>query len=1484
MMQEDNHIFQGMRRSSHPIKQDRNFLWDAHNIRITTRDKDTMMSITNERSTKLLYTFLSGEKYIGHTTIGNYLILLVHTTDTDIIYRIELSTVNDLVTPIILYKGNLNFNPLKPAQIIADYESDLIQKVYWVDGLNSPRVINITKPELVYPDIYVDGHKKPSPDKLKLYNEEGSYSSLYKDSPFDFVQELQLKEDIRIKRLQSNVGIFPSGVIQYALTYLHKYGQESNIFYTSQPLYLSYPDRGGGPEDRVSCSFELNISNIDTKFQYIRVYSIIRTSIDATPTVKRVSDIDISGVTNGSINIIDNNTTGDVVDPTYLLYVGGKDIIANCIATKDNTLFLGNISYKRKSIRDLELEDAGFKLNQSKYPLNLEVQGRDIDVGSSNKSYIFKNQLSENTCTFKNGETYRLGCRFQYKNGEWSEPIWIKDEVYRFDNLGYDDEQLHLGKISGIISDALKNKLTENGYRKIQSLIVKPSYKDRTILAQGILCPTVGQVGNRATTSGVWAQSSWLIRPFAGASLEGGTLGTIAADVHNLSLYFGRGRAVELQNMAIENANNDLSYQLSYDQMTSGLDLEDINSYYGAFVVDQSIVTMHSPDIEFGNVSNVINSGVKLSLNKIGEIEFTSNDGYINIQTSSPVADPDSSGFINQSTHAKDGSRSLVSGLFYEDSTVLCKDGKTFETQKSPRLWMTYLWHRAGSLNNDIARPADGGARTAELKKKSIINFKVSNISRYYTRDEEVELPITDIKSFNSNEVSLLKLNISTNKTVSYYGNVDTLIPSYQKYGIVSSFNKYSSLDPSTYTFNGYVYTDNIEEVFSLKADKLRGVIRNNAYLVKGRVQEGVIPYKGEGFSTTVNLAEKGAIITLDIVNGKFTGGITLTSQTTDSDGNIVPSGFHWDIVGTTDYTPNPVMVPIKWGTPPFSSPTTFIADDADTGETYETLKNIKDGIRLKYKSAPHAVISLKQPLTRPYRKRGILYLTELRQEVVNRYGGQSEEALLSNLWIPAGPALNIEDGVVEWLWGDTWFQRYDFLKTYPFTFEDANQVTEIGSFFCETRINIDGRYDKNRESVSFSLSPTNFNLINPVYSQLDTFFTSRKLDEDYYKTSNYPAQFLWTSTKVPSSETDLWTNLHVASSYDVDGRNGSITAIQPYNDILIGFQDRAVFQILFNSRVQIQASDGVPIEIANSRKVDGVRIYNNSIGCQDKFNIVSTATGIYFIDNNNFTVYKFNGEFTNIGAQLGNLYWFRDNYQNSTWSFRANAPYNPGIRLFYDPKYQDVYFVPALPIKIAHQVDSDKWEIIEDPRTPKNDALCFSEQLNQFTSMLSYNGAVMFPFNSKFYSLANNSDGNLALWENFAGDGYNNIFGKIRPFNFSFISNDNPLYTKIFDTIELRADKYNASILVGDKYSTIIQEGQPLDYIRVVNEYQDTNDMPFNHTNLRKKFRVWRLQIPRNFGTRERIRNPWTKITLGCNNPNNNLTIVHDLTVKYTI
>jgi hypothetical protein len=142
------------------------------------------------------------------------------------------------------------------------------------------------------------------------------------------------------------------------------------------PLYYLSNDRGGTPQDRsVSCAFSITIDKVDTKgnWDFLRIYSILRTSLNGEAVCKRVVDISIKDFSE-SITYIDNGEYGETIDSTRLLYLGGEKIIPKTIAQKDNTLFLGNYSIVRaeipNSIKDILRKavnsDNFFKLTYAK--------------------------------------------------------------------------------------------------------------------------------------------------------------------------------------------------------------------------------------------------------------------------------------------------------------------------------------------------------------------------------------------------------------------------------------------------------------------------------------------------------------------------------------------------------------------------------------------------------------------------------------------------------------------------------------------------------------------------------------------------------------------------------------------------------------------------------------------------------------------------------------------------------------------------------------------------------------------------------------------------------------------------------------------------------------------------------------------------------------------------------------------------------------
>lgn len=252
-------------------------------------------------------------KTLGSCVLNDFLVLFTHDESADRIYRMgKPNDISKISNTVILFEGNLNFSNNNKIQTLPFYENESIQKVYWIDGINQPRVINIA---------------------------DTSYNDM-NPQQFDFIQKLELNEIVTIEK-QYGSGSFKSGVIQYAFTYFNKNGAESNIFYITPINYISPIDRAGKIDEIINNTFKIELSGLENKFEYIRIYSIHRTSIDTTPEVKSLIDLKIG--TSNNLLFIDNGSYGSIVSPNLLLYIGGEELIPQCMSQKNNTLFLGNI-------------------------------------------------------------------------------------------------------------------------------------------------------------------------------------------------------------------------------------------------------------------------------------------------------------------------------------------------------------------------------------------------------------------------------------------------------------------------------------------------------------------------------------------------------------------------------------------------------------------------------------------------------------------------------------------------------------------------------------------------------------------------------------------------------------------------------------------------------------------------------------------------------------------------------------------------------------------------------------------------------------------------------------------------------------------------------------------------------------------------------------------------------------------------------------
>ena len=1535
MINKDIHTIQGISKDMAKCKADKSLAYDARNIRITARENETLLSITNEQGTKQVVFDNNNQSFrgdfLGHCVLNDYVIVFTKdeslSKNPDFIYLVNMGQKEKTLR--VLFNGELKFDLKHPIETLGVYENEDIQKIYWVDGINQTRVINF---------------KAPEETRLK-----------WDDNSFDFVQNLELNEEVKITKLDDAGGVFHSGVIQYAFSYFNKYGQESNIFYTSPLNYISGTLRGSSPEEVVGNSFKINIENIDSRFEFLRIYSIHRTSIDATPNVKRVSDIDLSSKIlvnsytqktfklspsdiliydkynkkyipltdidstsgaeeyiskwnlhynyyneinispdNTSINLepdssiiieynnaskeleiknytlnyniypfsiierkqtyniefVDNGSQGEVIEASRLLYVGGEKLIFQTITQKDNTLFLGNATINRAIIKkDIKQKLRGGTIKFTKKLIS--------SISNTKGHYPYNIQLDKdnNIGGFKYNEWYRFGVQFQHITGKWSEPIFINDAYngrkyskitnYAFPSISTLDNKeynIYIPKANYTLNRDVIIDLLNMGYHKARGVVVFPSINDRETIAQGIVCPTVYNMKDRINNA-PFVQSSWFSRPnlqydvdkylnewgelsdtspesivhngdyYKENILEDEVKNTIlnnhiksltkygawAEFRHNKALSGNYFRNCEIQSLTI---NDDYPYTTGFPKTRNKFIRDNEDGWY----IDQSILTFHSPEIEFNDNFNKLDTS-NLKMRIIGRVNVTGNISYSDVQIEGRKVSNKSLGFVPFRPGVSNQHPQAIKSLLTVPSWV-DTNAKESSTDEANYFYATYPWNKSGSISHNYKDEKETEHSVLKYNRRSNLKFSFSTEyfkEPYYLEEEgsNTKTGVTPLIIHNSDQKQLIKIpspKYSNLGDLNYFGNVDKIIT--------------PSLSDREY-FTGYTTAFNKKDGYRLMGTS--AVVDTNNY---EEAQTGYI--------TAVNRTGDAFLDPISMKYKSSTHAVFALNYTTDGNQRIMPT-----LLGQDNTPINKVIQPKDYDYPAWVK-----LDESDVTSKYHINQDVVYGI-----NPP---------------KYGGFWLCEVyKDKVSNRFGGQTKEAFVNNEWRVAGEPVDLNyrfDTVIEYNRGDTFFQRYDCLKTYPFTLEDKNQVVDIVSFMCESRINLDGRYDKNRGQINnLAMSPTNFNLMNNVYSQSDSYFTYRGLDDEMFKLDLFPNTVTWTKEKHLGSRIDTWTNLTMANTLDLDGDKGEITSLNTFNNEIFCFQKNALSNILFNSRVQIPTSDNVPIEISNGMKVQGKRYISNTIGCNNKWSIVESPNGLYFIDNITNSINLFNGQISSLSDSLGFRHWV-SNYTDT-------EPWNPkdfnNFRAFYDRNNNDVYFVS------------------------KEECLGFSELLNKFTSFYSYEKVpTMFNINSDFYSIHKGSNSNLKLWENFAGD-YNMFYGKFQPFSITVLSNEHPTMNKIFNVVEYNGDMF-------DTENNYLQN-ETFDTIEVWNEHQKGESelkwVKGRPSNLSKRYRVWKANVPRDSrNNRMRIRNTWAGIKLSKNKANKFKMRLNDIIVSYTV
>lgn len=1396
----------GMDRDTSPSSFSNTYAFNIRNLRLSSIDGTNLSSWTVEKGNTFIYDIIIEGTVLGVINTpkckNQYDGFVVFHKQESIDYISLIIKEEDVYKKYPLFKGNLDLDLKHPIEGLYCLETENIKKIYWTDNKNQIRFLNIV--QLLETPI------EQSSDDTNVY------------FLFDSALTLPGIGEISVEKENSD-GTFPAGVIQYAYSIFKKHASESSLIQVSPLNYISYLERGASPEDTVSCKFKITINNIPDEYftgeYYIKLYSILRTSQNNVPQTSIVQEIALTEGTD-TITYTDTGLNNTSVDPTELSYLGSELITCKTMNQKDNTLFLGNITLQKSNVN----------ISDTLQPelITEYLDGNKIILGgTSSERYPYYNSLNNSNITyFKKGEQYRLGVQLQDKYGKWGDPIFIKDYIPETNpvvevnsDIKYNNVEIKLPSIEIRISGEKIQGFYEQGFRAIRPVCVFPDIYRRKILCQGIIQPTVANIETRLNGS-CYAQSSWLVRPTSiiGQRYNDETVQPIdqkwsIAQEHMEVIGYTGQYLNNLWPVSIP------EIQCNFDNVVNGTNIlrrQNLEDYGDFFFVDKSILTINTPEAELGE--DLYNIDLKnYDIKVIGYTWVTNSFTNIDIQTKTGPGVTKSGnhirsgkGFLKKTYtfHRPNGIyEHLVKGItdvYYNDTQR--KLGGTLG--ESTINYYTYLWQRSGSLSNDDGN--NDNTKTSDLQSKKQLFYMSCLQNKYFEDDEQVKLELSDTKFCSLQENSPIKLDLGI-REVLYKGSTDQLL----------TFNFDINRTPS----KQYGYPVAVEGL----------VDSNYIYMMPG----------GDNFT----------IIDNDY-GQNYTGDDKLVQVSTDSVRMKYKSTPHI-VTALKRYIDVNTLYEYYFGDSPHVNINNTTIPNILQQLGNDILQWDKDLTNVN--SISYIPCGELHPNTLGINQSSLIYIVELHRktEEDSIFGEYNEYSKLQYSWVPCGDSVPIkrlhmdEMLFVKYTQGDTYFQRFDSLKTYPFTIEDPNCLTNVISFMCETKINIDGRYDTNRGSDNLAMSPVNFNLINPIYSQQNNFFSYRAVDDSISKNYKFPNQITWTKTKYNGELIDNWMHITLASTLDLDGDKGEINKIEKFNNNLVAFQDTGIANINYNENVALTATNGVPVELANSGKVTGKTYLSTSVGAFNKQSIVNTEQDIIFIDDNTRELYSLATIAKGSFSRTLNMHSYFYNQNNYLKEWTLEDPSN--FKLFYDKQTKDIYIV---------NVDN---------------CLAYSLVHGGFTSFYDYENTPYF-INIGNDVLAIKIDENGSwLYNQYKGD-YGDFFNIQRPYSIEIIANNNGVLTdSIWETIESKVSVYNDLNVYQDSEFMF-------NHVYVNNDYQSSDEELYwdksYPSNLKKKFNIWRINIPRSKRVlgrmKDRIRSPWVKIKLEGNSSNKG--ILHDL------
>jgi hypothetical protein len=473
-----------------------------------------------------------------------------------------------------------------------------------------------------------------------------------------------------------------------------------------------------------------------------------------------------------------------------------------------------------------------------------------------------------------------------------------------------------------------------------------------------------------------------------------------------------------------------------------------------------------------------------------------------------------------------------------------------------------------------------------------------------------------------------------------------------------------------------------------------------------------------------------------------------------------------------------------------------------------------------------------------------------------SQYGGQTYEDRNNNIAIPASAVFEGPGSVVGWN-GDTFINYFEVLThLFDLTKTVSNSTNYTVYVPVESSINTELRHDKSMRTEAVSGGPswnmqevagTWTNLSTEVYVQSTSLYQyntvySQESNAKYYinvpdsvsTQTDFDCMVRVSHNKINGESQDSWTLFPVNDFIEVNSKHGPITTLVTINDKLLFWQTDAFGTLSVNERSLIQDGSGSSLVLGTGGILDRYTYISDIVGVHDSRALVVTQVGVYWVNVNDNSVYRFTNSLLNLSKtkmvqSLGDV---RLGFDKRTII---------GIRAAYDIKYNSVLFT------------------VFNTSSSTGITLCFDENIDAFTSFYDYYTYNYIPYRLGYLTTGDQITTPYNIYyhnSKIANRCY--FYGAYVNSTIKVVFNEDYGYTKVFDNLFFVSDVTTPDITTNIPRDVLVYNNT-FSSVRFYNSFQNTDYCTLTYgTNLERDERDWTTFVPRNAVSPNYTSNPF--------------------------